>query len=228
MRLFAICALAGSVAAGGCNRAGAVAEAPAATAGIAGAAGTAAESAASAPITTVSREVTIPAGTRLTVVLDTPVGSDTSRVEQAVRGHLSGPFTLHGQTVLPAGSRVSGVVTDATRSAKVKGLAHVAVRFDTLRPRGDDERYAIQTTSVGRTAAATKEKDALKIGGAAAGGAIIGALVGGSKGALIGTGVGGGAGTGAVLATRGKEIHMAQGTALTMTLSQAVTVKVEQ
>jgi hypothetical protein len=228
MRFLAIFALAGSVAAGGCNRADAVAGAPGAAAGYAGAAGTTGASAASAPITSVSREVTIPAGTRLTVVLDTAIGSDTSRVEQAVRGHLSGPFTLHGQTVLPAGSRVSGVVTDATRSAKVKGRAHIAVRFDTLTPRGDDERYAIRTTSVGRTAAATKEKDALKIGGAAAGGAIIGALVGGSKGALIGTGVGGGAGTGAVLATRGKEIHMPTGTALTITLSQAVTVKIGQ
>jgi hypothetical protein len=228
MRLFAICALAAAVAAGGCNRAGAVTEAPGATAGIVGAAGTTGESAASAPITTMSREVTIPAGTPLTVVLDTPVGSDTSRVEESVQGHLSRPLALHGETVLPSGSRLSGVVTDATRSAKVKGRAYVAVRFDTLRPRGDDERYAIRTASVGRTAAATKEKDALEIGGAAAGGAIIGALVGGSKGALIGTGVGGGAGTGAVLATRGKEIHMPQGTALTMTLSQAVTVRVGQ
>ena len=134
------------------------------------------------PAAEASREITIPAGTTLTVVLDTSVGSDTSRVEEAVTAHLTRAIHLQGQTVLPEGSRVTGVVTDATRSAKVKGRAHVAVRFDSLTPRGDDRRYAIRTASVGRTAAGTKKADAIKIGAPAAGGAIIGALLGGKKG----------------------------------------------
>ena len=107
--------------------------------------------------------------------------------------------------MLAAGTRVGGVVTDATRSAKVKGRAHVAMRFTSLTPHGGDQRYTISTSPVARTAQATKEKDALKIGAPAAGGAIIGALVGGKKGALVGTAVGGGAGTavGAVDARQG-------------------------
>jgi hypothetical protein len=171
-------------------------------------------------------EVTIPAGTLLTVALDTPVGSDTSRVEQAVTAHLTRPVRLRGRTVLEAGSRLSGVVTNATRSAKVKGRAHVAMRFDSLTSRGDDQRYPIRTAPVGRTAQGTKEKDALEIGAPAAGGAIIGALVGGKKGALVGTAVGGGAGTAAVLSTRGKEVHLGKGAALTIRLSSPVTVRV--
>jgi hypothetical protein len=178
------------------------------------------------PVTAASREITIPAGTTLTVVLDTAVGSDTSRVEETVTAHLTRAIHVQGQTVLPEGSRVTGVVTDATRSAKVKGRAHVAVRFDSLTPRGDDHRYAIRTASVGRTAAGTKEKDAMKIGAPAAGGAIIGALLGGKKGALVGTAVGGGAGTAVVLSTRGKEIHLARGSALTLRLAAPVTVRV--
>jgi hypothetical protein len=172
------------------------------------------------------REVTIPAGTSLPVVLETGVASDTSRVEDTVTGHLSRSITIDGMTALPEGSRVSGVVTEATRSAKVKGLAHVAVRFDSVTPRGDDQRYKIQTASVGRTAASTKKDDALKIGAPAAGGAIIGAIVGGGKGAAIGTAVGGGAGTGVVLATRGKEVAMPKGAALTLRLSQPLTVRI--
>jgi len=172
------------------------------------------------------REVTIPAGTNIPVVLDTAVGSDTSNVEEAVTGHLSRSITIGGMTALPEGSRVSGVVTDATRSAKVKGRAHVAVRFDSVTPRGDDQRYKIQTASVGRTAPSTKKEDALKIGAPAAGGAIIGAIVGGGKGAAIGTAVGGGAGTGVVLATRGKEVSMPKGAALTLRLSQPVTIRI--
>jgi hypothetical protein len=174
------------------------------------------------------REATLPAGTTLRVVLDTGVGSDTSRTEEAVQGHLSSPVVVHGDTVLAEGTRVGGVVTSAERSGKVKGRAHIAVRFDTITPRGDDERYRIRTATVQRTAASTKKKDAVKVGGGAAGGAIIGAIVGGKKGAAIGTAVGGGAGTAAVLATRGDEVHLPKGSALTLRLSEPVTIRIRR
>jgi len=188
---------------------------------------TAAASAAPASATAV-REATLPAGTRLQIVLDTGVGSDTSRVEEAVQGHLSSPVVVHGDTVLAQGTRVGGVVTSAERSGKVKGRAHIAVRFDTITPRGDDDRYRIRTAAVQRTAASTKKKDAVKVGGGAAGGAIIGAIVGGKKGAAIGTAVGGGAGTAAVLSTRGDEVHLPKGSALTLRLSEPVTIRIRR
>jgi hypothetical protein len=131
--------------------------------------------------------------------------------------------------VIPAGSEVGGVVTDATRSGKVKGRAHLAVRFDSLTLQGGDtanERYQIATSPVGRTAPATKKKDAMKIGVPAAGGALIGALVGGKKGAGIGTAIGGGAGTAVVLDTRGQEVRMGRGAGLTLQLAEPLTVRV--
>ncbi len=158
--------------------------------------------------------------------LDTPVGSDISRVEQPVTAHLTNPVNVGGETVIDAGSRVTGVVTDATRSGKVKGHAHVGVRFEALTPVGDDRRYPIETTAVGRTAPATKKNDTLKIAGGAAGGALIGALIGGGKGAVIGGASGGGAGTAVVLSTSGKEVHLPRGSALTLRLSQPVTIRI--
>ena len=246
MRLIPIGILAASLAAGGCKGTEAPVNgnalatpsaaastpdtkgAPIATAGRAEAtpAPTPGSSAAAGAATPVWREVTIPAGTSLPVVLDTSVGSETSRAEEAVTAHLSRSITVGGMTALPEGSRVSGVVTDATRAAKVKGLAHVAVRFNSVTPRGDDQRYDIRTTSIGRTAQATKKEDALKIGAPAAGGAIIGAIAGGKKGAAIGTAVGGGAGTGVVLSTRGKEVTLPKGTALTLRLTEPLTVRI--
>jgi hypothetical protein len=184
--------------------------------------------AAAAPAAARERDVTIPAGTLLPIVLDTPVGSDTSRVEERVTAHLSRRVTFHGETVLAQGSRVTGVVTDVRRSGRVKGRAHLAVRFDSLSPSGDDQRYPIRAASIGRTAQSTKKKDALEIGAPAAGGALIGALVGGKKGALVGTAVGGGAGAGVVLSTRGKEVHLAKGSALTLKLAAPVTVRVRE
>ena len=222
--------LAIGLAIGACERAGAAANASVSAATTPATPALAAEAPSAAPsatAATAAREVTLPVGTRLPVVLDTGVGSDTSRVEQPVQAHIARAIVVNGQTVLPAGTRVSGVVTDARRSGKVKGLAHVGVRFNSLTPRGDDERYQIRTAAVGRTAPSTKKKDALEIGAPAAGGAIIGALVGGKKGAAIGTAAGGGAGTAVVLSTRGKEVHLPKGSALTLRLSAPVTIRIK-
>jgi len=172
------------------------------------------------------REITLPAGTSLPIVLDTAVGAETSRVEESVQAHLSRAVVVNGVAVLPEGSRVSGVVTDATRSGKVKGRAHVAMRFTTLVPRGGEERYPIRTTAISRGAPGTKKKDALEIGAPAAGGAIIGGIIGGKKGAAIGAAAGGGAGTAVVLSTRGKEVQVPKGTALTVKLAEPITVRV--
>lgn len=174
----------------------------------------------------VVREVTIPAGTELPIVLDTSVGSKTSRVEEPVRAHLSRAITVDGQPVLADGSIVSGVVTDATPAGKVKGRAHLAVRFDSITPRGGDERYRIETAAIGRTAPATKKNDAIKIGAPAAGGAIIGGIVGGGKGAAIGAAAGGGAGTAVVLSTTGKETSLPVGSPLRLRLTAPLTVRV--
>ena len=174
------------------------------------------------------REVTIPAGTTLPVVLDTGVGSDISRIEAPVSAHLARPIVIGGQTVLADGSRLSGVVTDATRSGRVKGRAHVAVRFTTLTPRGDDERYRISTASVGRTAPATKKKGrAARSACPRRGGAIVrrtrrrqerrGDRRGGRAAA---------AGRRSSLATRGKEVRMVRGSRITLRLTQPLTVRV--
>ena len=222
MRLLTMTLLATSVAFGALNRANAIASPAAPPAVPAPARG----AMSSVKDQDVWHEVTIPAGTLLRVVLDTSVGSDTSRVEAPVNAHLTRGVSINGRPALGQGTLVSGVVTDATRSAKVKGRAHVAVRFNTIAPAGSNERYRIQTAAVGRTAPGTKKKDALEIGAPAAGGAIVGGILGGKKGALIGTAVGGGAGTAVVLSTRGQEVRLARGTPLSLRLTSPVTVKV--
>jgi hypothetical protein len=174
----------------------------------------------------IEREVTVPAGTELPIVLDTSVGSKTSRVEDPVRGHLSRAISVDGRPVLAEGSIVSGVVADATPAGKVKGRAHLAVRFDSIAPREGGERYRIETAAVGRTAPATTKDDAIKIGAPAAGGAIIGAIVGGGKGAAIGTAVGGGGGTAVVLSTTGKETSLPVGSALRLKLTTPLTIRI--
>ena len=172
------------------------------------------------------REVTVPAGTVLRLTLATPVASDTSHVEDAVRATLRTPVTAEGIQALPVGTAVLGHVTSAERSAKVKGRASIGVRFNTIDVPGEGGREAIRTGTIVRVAPATKKKDATKIGIGAGAGAVIGGIVGGGSGAAKGAAIGGGAGTGAVLATRGDEVRLPAGTPLSVKLTAPLTVRV--
>jgi hypothetical protein len=172
------------------------------------------------------REITIPAGTVLRVTLTTPVASDTSHVEDAVRATLQNAVTIDDVTALPAGTSVTGHVTNAERSGKVKGLASVALRFNSVDLPGDSGRESIQTGTITREATSTRKKDAAKIGIGAGAGAVIGGIVGGGSGAAKGAAIGGGAGTGAVLATRGDEVRLPAGTPLSVKLTAPLTLRV--
>jgi hypothetical protein len=172
------------------------------------------------------REITLAAGTVLPVELTTAVASDSSQVEDAVRGTLRRAVTADGFQAFPAGTAVSGVVTAVERPGRVKGRAQVAFRFSTIDPPGDAERLSMRTDTIARQGQASKKTDAAKIGGGAAGGAIIGGILGGGDGAAKGAAIGGAAGTGVVLGTRGKDVRLAAGTPLSVRLSAPLTVRV--
>jgi hypothetical protein len=167
------------------------------------------------------REVTIPAGTSLSVKLLTAVASDTSKVEDPVRGTLTRPLVIAGTTAAPVGTELVGTVTSVKRSGRVQGRATVAFRFDRLIL--GPETHRIQTANVTRQAAASTKQDVKKGGLGAGAGAIIGGIAGGGKGAAIGAIVGG---TGTVMATRGQEVRVPAGTIVTTRLQDAVTVTV--
>ncbi|MFN7917225.1 MAG: hypothetical protein U0Q55_17915 [Vicinamibacterales bacterium] len=214
-------ALDGTTAAGGATGAAAGGSTTTALNGVsattpAGAAGAAAT----------ATEVTIPAGTPLAVVLDSAISSESSKVDQPVSGKLSANVEVDGAVVLPAGSAVNGVVTEVYRAGKVKGRAELSFRFTELTRTGDSEKYAFKAPAITRVAEATKKNDAVKVGGGAVGGAIVGGLIGGKKGAAVGTAAGAGAGGAAVMATRGEEVRLSQGTKVSVKLAEPLVVRV--
>lgn len=172
------------------------------------------------------REITVPAGTVLPVELTTAVGSDTSHVEDQVRGTLRSAITIGGVEAIPAGTAVLGHVTTAQRPGKVKGRGAIGFRFNQIDLPGEGNRVAISTGTVSRLAPATKKQDAAKIGGGAAGGAVIGGILGGGDGAVKGAAIGGGAGTAVVLSTRGKDVRLGAGTPVSVKLTAPLTVRV--
>jgi hypothetical protein len=173
----------------------------------------------------VYREVTLPAGTTLRLDLASSIASDSSRVEDAVRATVREPLVIEGQTVVPTGAELSGVVTDVAGSGRVKGRARIAYRFTSLEV--GDEQYDIATAATSHVAPATKGEDATKIGIGAGAGAALGAILGGGGGAAKGAAIGGAAGTGAVLATKGKEVRLGPGANVTTRLTAPVAVRVK-
>jgi hypothetical protein len=167
------------------------------------------------------REVTVPAGTALSVTVLSTLASNASKVEDAVKGSLAKPVMVEGITALPTGTQIAGVVTDAKESGRVKGRATIAFRFDRMVVR--DESVRIHTAQVTREAAKDTSGDVKKGGIGAGVGAIVGGVVGGGKGAAIGA-VAGGAGT--VMATKGKEVQIQPGTVVSVLLQEPITVQV--
>ena len=169
------------------------------------------------------RTITIPDNTALDVTLNTSLSSETSRVEQRVNGTVNSPVVVDGITAIPAGSALIGHVTNVKDSGKVKGRAELAFSFNRLR--AGSVTYDISTKPLHYIAESTKKDDAVKIGVGAGAGALIGAITGGKKGAAIGSAIGGGAGTGVVLATEGKDVSLAEGRRLKVSLTHPLTIR---
>jgi hypothetical protein len=179
------------------------------------------------PAARATSEYTVPGGTLLNVRLETTVASNTNSEGDPVEAVLTEPVVIDDRDVVPAGATLKGVVADATPSGKVKGRAHLALRFTRLvtHNRDDQSEYLI-AAYVARTAPATKSEDAKKIGVGTGAGAIIGGIIGGGKGAAAGAAIGAGGGTAVVLSTAGQNVKFQRGTTWSLPLERPVVVKV--
>lgn len=161
------------------------------------------------------RLVVVPADTALKIELATAVSSGSNRTGDLVLAKLVDDVRVDGAVVLPAGSELRGRVTAVAKSGRVKGRARLAVAFDSIEVR--DRRHELEATTIDVTAGSTRKRDAALIGG----GAVAGAVVDGKKGAGIGALLGGGA----VLVTKGKEVTLAAGTPVELTLKRDLKIE---
>ncbi len=149
------------------------------------------------------------------------LASNTSQVEDRVRGSLAQPIVIDGVTAVPKGAELIGAVSDVKESGRVKGKASIGFRFDRMVVRGDT--LQIQTARVMQEAG-DKKSDDVKKGGIGAGlGAVVSGIAGGGTGAAIGAVAGG---TGAVLGTKGREVEIPAGTVVNVLLQTPVTLQV--
>lgn len=172
-------------------------------------------------------EVTIPADSVLGLQLETPLSSETARVEDRVDARVTRDVHAGGRVAIPAGTHAIGSVTLVERGGKIRDRARLGVRFNTL-ILPDTSRVSISTDAVYREGEAPSTSSSAKIGGGAIGGAILGAILGGGKGAAIGSGIGAAGGTAAAMAGDRRPVILPAGTPLSVRTQAPVTVTVEK
>jgi len=170
-----------------------------------------------------SKQVTLPAGTVVTVRLASAVGSKLSAEGDHFSASVARPVEVDGKVVVPAGAEALGRIVEAVPQGRFKGGAVLRLVLESVTINRD--AYDVKTSSVAHYLKGKGRRTATLIGGGAGGGALIGGLAGGGKGALIGAALGAGAGTAGAAYTGEKEIVLPAESTLSFKLAEPTTVK---
>jgi hypothetical protein len=167
---------------------------------------------------------TIPSGTELAVSVNTSISSATANVGDTWTGTVERPVEVNGRTLIPAGSTVTGTVSNV-RPARKGDRAMLDLALSSVQVEGRSYRVHGGTEAI--VAGSTRARNLGAVAAGAGAGALIGKAVGGSgKGALIGGLIGGAAATGAVAASKGYQVVLKPGTTIDFTTSESVAVRI--
>ncbi len=172
-------------------------------------------------------EIDLAAQTRLEVEFLSTVSSASSRAGDSFLTRLT--HDLHatdGRLVVPAGTELEGVVTEAVPLKRVGGQARLGLAFGEFHlPWGKSAEIEASFYDAGRN---ESRRDKRIIGGAAAGGAVLGAIIddGEADGTILGAILGAAAGTAAAANKRHDEVVIPGGSVVTLRLEQPARVQV--
>jgi hypothetical protein len=192
--------------------------------------------------TTVPSTVTIPAGTRVMMVLKSPLHTTSGTAGSGLYLETFFPVVQENGVVIPARTYVQGIVEANERPGHLKRTSEFRFRFTTLifpnnhvvpikgvlqsipgakNSRSQDKDGTLQ--SVDQT-----EKVLIPAAAGAVGGGVLGSHRAFGIGLLPGAGLGVGLGLGAVLLKRGDDIDLARGTNIEMVLVAPFTLQQAQ
>src|SRR6202050_1661199 len=203
-----------------------------------------AAAAASAPASNSSKPamVDVPGGTHIPLVIHNALSTRSARPGDPVYFETLFPVLIDGKVVIPAGSYVSGEVSESKRPGRVKGRGELMIRLKTLIL---PNAYMVNLNAVPSNAGtggnettdnegkiigdSNKGGDVGTIAKTTAAGAGIGAIAGrGAAGAGIGAGVGAATGLLAVLLSRGPEAELPRGSTVEAVLDRAIVLDADK
>ncbi|MGH8262574.1 MAG: hypothetical protein ACRETU_03740 [Steroidobacterales bacterium] len=176
------------------------------------------------PAKPVVTPIVVPAGAQLNVALLSELSSKTAKPGDTFSSRLVSDLTVNGRVAAPAGSHVTGSVTDVVSGSKqIGGTPSLGLRFDTLVLESGQEIPI--TGNLIESGKSDTGRDTAKIVGGAAAGAIIGHQIKNGSGGKIVGGILGGAIGAAIAKNTGTEVVLPIDTNLTIALSAPIEVK---
>lgn len=139
-------------------------------------------------------DVSVPAGTNLTIRINQRISVKTSRAGDRFDGEIVEPVLGDNNTVVvPKGTPVGGIVEVSHRRGHFRGASILELRLTSMTLNGN--RYRLDTRDLTRTKKGKGKRSAAFIGGGTGLGMLVGGVATGGVGLLVGGLAGAGAGT---------------------------------
>src|ERR1700678_4091425 len=192
--------------------------------------------------TAAAAKIMVPSGTHIPLVLHNAISTRSARPGDPVYFETVFPIMIDGKVVIPAGSYMSGEITESKRPGRVKGRGELMIKLTTLilpnaymvnlnAVPGNAGTGGNETTdNEGKIVAdSNKGSDIGTIAKTTGAGAGIGGLATQSaKGVGIGAGVGAAVGLAAVLLTRGPEAELPRGSTVEAVISRSIVLDADK
>lgn len=168
----------------------------------------------------------IATGTDVVVVLYSNLSTDTNRTGDRFEARTVHSILVDGQTVVPAGAPVRGVLRDVESSGRISGRARMTLDFGQIAD-GHGNYHPIEVRPLTLMAASEPRSDLETIAGAGVLGAFVVGVDGGSAGAGTVAGSGAAAGTILRLATRDDEVELSEGRRLNVHFLAPISIELK-
>ena len=169
-----------------------------------------------------SANVTIPAGTIISVRTIDQIDSTQGQGGASFQASLAEPLTVEGNVVVAKDADVYGRLVESKESGTFTGRSQLRLELTAIVVNGKTVRVVTgeyQVTGKSRGASTVKRT----VVGAALG-SIVGAVADGGEGAAIGAGVGAAAGAGSEIVANGDQVRVPSETLIDFTLQQDVSI----
>ena len=164
-------------------------------------------------------QIQVPSGTHIPLVLHNAISTRSAKPGDPVYLETLFPIMANGQVVIPAGSYISGEVTESKRPGRVKGKGELAIKLTTMiLPNSYMVNLNATPSNAGSGGGESVNNEGTIVGDsdkASDAGTII-------KTTAAGAGIGAAAGIAAVLLSRGPEAELPRGSTIEVVINRPI------